>query len=264
VHLRPFPLVDEAALDEDLSFAMDEVVKVVHQALALRKSKDLRVRQPLRSLLCVPANERTGAAVQRFAAVIAGELNVKKVEVASTADGLLSFQVKPDFGKLGRRLGKATPLVAKAVAAMDHGLLSAAQAEERPVTVTVDGTDHLVQPDEFTLLAVTPEGLAVSETASAMLALDIDIDDDLRIEGLARDVVRHVQQLRKERDLEMEDRIHLSWDSDDPDLQQALETWSSYIDAETLSLQTTRGVDLDAAKAVKLTGKPLSLDLTKV
>jgi len=186
------------------------------------------------------------------------------VTVASSADGLLSFQVKPDFGKLGRRLGKATPLVAKAIAAMDHGVLSAAQAEDRPLPVTVDGIDYLIQPDEFALLAVTPEGLAVSETTTAVLALDIDIDDDLHIEGLARDVVRHVQQLRKERDLEMEDRIHLSWDTDDPDLQQALETWSSYIDAETLSLRTTRGVDAAAAKAVKITGKPLSLDLTKV
>lgn len=264
VHLRRFPEVDEAALDEDLSFAMNEVVKVVHQALALRKSKDLRVRQPLRSLLCVPADERTGAAVQRFAAVIAGELNVKQINVASSAGGLLSFQVKPDFGKLGRRLGKATPLVAKAIAAMDHGVLGAAQAEDRPLPVTVDGIDYLVQPDEFALLAVTPEGLAVSETPTAILALDIDIDDELHIEGLARDVVRHVQQLRKERDLEMEDRIHLSWDSDDPDLQQALETWSTYIDAETLSLQTTRGVDADVAKVVKITGKALSIDLTKV
>ncbi len=263
VHLRPFPAVDEAALDEELSFAMDEVVKVVSQALALRKSKDLRVRQPLRTLRCIPTEARTGAAIERFADVIAAELNVKQVVVEDRAEGLLTYQVKPDFGRLGKRLGKATPHVARALQAMDPAAIAAAQAEQRPLPVPVEGTDYLVQPDEVRLEAVTPEGLAVSETPTGTLALDVALDDELRIEGLARDVVRHVQQLRKERDLEMEDRIHLSWDSEDADLARAIESWAEYIDAETLSLRTTRGVDAGAAKQVQITGKALSIDLAK-
>jgi len=265
VHLRPFPQVDESLLDEGLSFSMDEVIKVVSQSLALRKSKDIRVRQPLARLVVVPADERVRAAIDQFSEVIAAELNVKAVEFLDSADGLLSYRVKPNFGLLGKRLGKATPLVAKALGGMDPSEVAAAQREERPLTVPVDGTDYLVEPGEYALETVTPDNLAVSETSTATLALDVAITDALRVEGVARDVVRHVQQLRKERDLEMEDRIHLRWDAGAADLEAAFADWADYVAAETLAVDVLKvgGLAGDAVKTVKLAGQPLAIDLDR-
>ncbi|MDP7115132.1 MAG: DUF5915 domain-containing protein, partial [Myxococcota bacterium] len=265
VHLHAFPQVDEALLDEELSFSMDEVIKVVSQSLALRKSKDMRVRQPLARLVVVPADERVRAAIEQFSEVIAAELNVKAVEFLDSADGLLSYRVKPNFGLLGKRLGKATPLVAKALAGMDPVEVAAAQRDERPLTVAVDGTDYLVEAGEYALETVTPANLAVSETSTATLALDVELTDALRIEGVARDVVRHVQQLRKERDLEMEDRIHLRWDSTGDDLNAALADWANYVAAETLAVDVVKvdGLSGGAVKAIKLAGQILAIDLDR-
>ena len=265
VHLREFPGVDEALLDEELSFSMDQAIKVVSQSLALRKSKDMRVRQPLARLVVVPADDRVREAIAQFAEVIAAELNVKAIEFLDSADELLSYQVKPNFGLLGKRLGKATPHVAKTLGAMDAGEVAAAQRDERPLTVTVDDTDYLIEPTEYALEAVTPDDLAVSETSTAILALDVAITDALRIEGVARDVVRHVQQLRKERDLEMEDRIHLRWDATGDDLPAALADWGDTVAAETLALDVQRvdGLAGDDAKTVKLAGQTLTIDIER-
>jgi len=264
VHLRDFPEVDEALLDEDLSFAMDEVVAVVSQALGLRKTRNLRVRQPLARLIAVPADSRTADAIRTFEDVIAAELNVKAVEIAESADALLSYEVKPNFKVLGRRFGKMTQPVAGALARTSPDALRAAEADGQPYRLDVDGTIHEIQSEEYTLAAVTPEDLAVSETQSVTLALDVAITDELLVEGLARDVVRHVQQLRKERDLEMEDRIHLRWSADGGPLTQAFADWADYIAAETLATTVEPLTDATVGKQVKLAGHALAIDLDRV
>ncbi len=265
IHLRPFPEVDETALDEGLSFAMDQVVRVVSQALGLRKRKDIRVRQPLAVLTVAAEDEPTRTAVKQFADVIAAELNVKSVEVVDEPSALVSHEAKPDFARLGRRLGKATPAVARALAAMPVADLAAAQRADGAVTVVADGAEVLVQPDEFHLVVVTPDHLAVSEAPGLTLALDVTITDALRVEGLARDVVRHVQQLRKERGLEMEDRIVLRYEVDGADLARAWADWGDTISAETLatSVEPTAGLLDGEGKTVTLQGQRLAIDLSK-
>ncbi len=263
IHLRDFPEVDEDLLDEDLSFAMNEVVTVVSQALGLRKAQNQRVRQPLAKLTVVPTDDRTGAAIGQFADVIAAELNVKAVELGESADDLLSYEVKPNFKALGRRLGKMTPRVAAAVAELDPTTLAEATAAGSAVRVTVHDAAYEIEPEDYSLAAVTPDNLAVSETRTATLALDVEITPELQVEGLARDVVRHVQQLRKDRDLEMEDRITLRWSTDDEDLQQAFGVWRDYIAAETLATAMDQIGDLPDGKTVKLVGRRMTIDLDK-
>ncbi len=264
IHLLPFPEVDEQALDEDLSYAMDQVVRLVSQSLALRKSKDIRVRQPLARLIAVPVEKAAGEAIEQFADVIAAELNVKQVVVEDSTEGLLTYQVKADFGKLGKRLGKATPLVAKALAGMDPAALQAAQKSDNPVVVAYGDEQTEIEPDEFKLVAVTPDNLAVSETPAGVTALDVDITDELHIEGLARDVVRQIQQLRKDRDLEMDDHIVLRWEATG-DVARAFSDWEEYIQREILAdrMERAEGLADGDAKSVKFSGQQLSIDLTR-
>jgi isoleucyl-tRNA synthetase len=261
----PFPEVDEAALDADLSFAMDQAIHVVSSALALRKSKDIRVRQPLSRLVVVPADATTRSAIERFEDVIAAEINVKAIELRDDAEALVRHEAKPDFGRLGKRFGKKTQAVAQAIRAMDPDELRAAQKEGRDVMVSVDGEQEAIQSDEFSLVEVVPEGLAASETAAGTLAIDLVVTDELRIEGLARDVVRHVQQLRKEKDLEMEDRIVLRYEVEGDDLSRAFVDWDDYIRAETLASEMSADTGLlgGPAKQVKLGAHRLAIDLER-
>jgi isoleucyl-tRNA synthetase len=265
IHLTPFPEVDEAALDADLSFAMDQVVHVVSSALPPPKNPDIRVRQPLSRLIVAPADATTRSAIQRFEDVIAAEINVKAIELRDSAERLVRHEAKPDFGKLGKRFGKNTQAVAEAIRAVDPKVLRAAQREDRAVTVVVNGEQEEIQGDEFSLVEVVPEGLAVSETAAGTLAIDLVLTDALRIEGLARDVVRHVQQLRKEKDLEMEDRIVLRYEVEGEQLSLAFEEWNAYIRAETLATEMAASAGLfgGSAKQIKLGTHRLAIDLER-
>jgi isoleucyl-tRNA synthetase len=258
VHLCDFPVAGER--DEQLEFDMEVARETVGLGLSARSQSKLKVRQPLRAAVVVAA-DRERAALDRLGDVVREELNVKEIRYVAQADELGSYEIKPNYRALGPRFGKAMPQVAAAVAALDPAQVSAALREGRPVGVNVDGHDHDLFAEDLSLVMKPLEGYQLEREGSHAVALELELDDELRREGLAREVVHAVQNARKSAGLEVEDRIALRLGGDD-ELLAAADAHAEYIKGETLALTLAFDADGDGAAAT-IEGRELRILLSR-
>ena len=237
VHLCDWPAADER--DLELEAAMEVARETVRLGLAARGQAKVKVRQPLHEAVVVAAGrERT--AIERLAGVVRDELNVKTLRFVEQADELGSYDVRPNYRTLGPRFGKAMPQVAAAVAALDPTHVAAALRDGRTIGVHHDGHDHELDAADL-LLALQPlPGYQLEREGSHAVALELALDDDLRREGLAREVVHAVQSARKAAGLAVEDRIALTLDGD-AELMDAARAHEPYVAGETLAVEVTFG-----------------------
>jgi isoleucyl-tRNA synthetase len=239
VHLCDWPEAGER--DLELEEAMDVARETVRLGLRARSASDVKLRQPLREAVVVAAG-RERAALERLADVVREQLNVKSLRFVEAADELGSYEIKPNYRTLGPRFGKAMPQVAAAVAALEPGRVAEAVRAGRPVGIAVDGHDHELGADDV-LLAMAPlEGYQLEREGSHAVALELAVDDDLRREGLAREVVHAVQNARKAAGLAVEDRIRLVLGGDE-ELLGAARAHEDYVAGEVLAIE----VDYDGA-----------------
>jgi isoleucyl-tRNA synthetase len=232
VHLEDWPEV--GPIDRRLERDMAVVRETVRLGLAARGQSKLKVRQPLRAAVVVAAGEER-AAIERLADVALEELNVKELRYVSQADELGSYEVKPNYRALGPRFGKQMPQVAAAVAALDPGHVAGALRDGGRVGISIDGHDHELGPDDL-LLAMQPlDGYQLEREGSHAVALELELDDELRREGLAREIVHAVQSARKTAGLQVEDRIELALGGDE-ELLAAARAFEDYIARETLAV----------------------------
>ncbi|WP_370652967.1 isoleucine--tRNA ligase, partial [Frankia sp. CIT1] len=229
VHLADWPRAADDLVDTRLAAQMDLVRRLVELGRAARASSGVRTRQPLARAV-VAAPEFAGLPAD-LRAQIADELNVAAVEGA-TAD-VVDVTVKPNFRALGRRFGKRTPLVAAAIATAGppvHGRL----------TVEVDGDRLDLDGDDLIITETPREGWAVTSESGLSVALDLEITPALRRAGIARDVVRVLQDARKTSGLDITDRVDIRWSADTPATAQALLEHGSAVAAEVLAVSFTR------------------------
>ena len=238
VHLCDFP--EAGARDEALEGAMAVARETVRLGLAARGHGRLKVRQPLRAAVVVAAGEER-AAIERMESIVLEELNVKALRFVSEADELGSYEVKPNYRALGPRFGKKMPQVAAAVEALDPSHVAVALRNGGHVGINVDGHDHELGAGDLTLAMQPLEGYQLEREGSHAVALELELDDALRREGIAREVVHAVQNARKAAGLQVEDRIALGLGGDDALLAAAREH-ERYVAGETLAVR----VDYDA------------------
>ena len=194
-----------------------------------RAHAKLKVRQPLSEAVVVAA-DREREAIERLERLLTEELNVKSVRYVSEADELGRFELKPNYRELGPRFGKAMPQVVAAVAALDPARL---RAGER-VGINIDGHEHEIGPNDVTMALQPLDGYQVERSGTHAVALNLELDDRLRREGLAREVVHAVQAARKDAGLNVEDRIALTLGGDD-ELLEAARAHQDYVSRETLA-----------------------------
>ena len=259
VHLCDFPAPGER--DQQLEHDMAVAREAVQLGLAARGQAKVKVRQPLREAVVVAAG-RERDAIERLADVVRDELNVKSLRFVSAADELGRYEIKPNYRALGPRFGKRMPQVAEAVAALDPGHVAEALREGRPVGVAIDGKDHQLGPDDLQLAIQPLDGYQLEREGSHAVALDLTLTDELRREGLAREVVRAVQSARKDAGLAVEDRIALSLGGDG-DLLDAARAHEDYVSRETLATSIDYGGDGAAAPA-EIEGRELRIGLARV
>jgi isoleucyl-tRNA synthetase len=261
VHLTDFPDVDPARpRDEPLEVAMAVVRESVRLGLAARGQSKLKVRQPLRAAVVVAAGEER-AAIERLADVVLEELNVKELRYVSQADELGSYEIKPNYRALGPRFGKQMPQVAAAVAALEAGHVADALRTGAKVAISIDGHDHELDADDL-LLAMKPlDGYQLEREGSHAVALELELDPELRSEGLAREIVHAVQGARKSAGLKVEDRIVLTLGGDE-ELLAAARSLESYLAAETLAVEVGYG-EGDGEMAT-IEGRPLHIGVRVV
>ncbi len=256
VHLRDFP--EPGPRDEGLEAAMAVAREAVRLGLAARMQAKLKVRQPLHAAVVV-ATGAERAAIERLGDVVREELNVRELRFAAAADELGRVEVKPNYRSLGPRFGREMPLVAAAVASLEPAEVSSALREGRPVGISIGGRDHALQPDDL-LIGMQPlEGYQLEREGSHAVALELALDDDLRREGLAREVVHAVQTARKDAGLAVEDRIALTL-AGDAELLAAARAHEDYVGGETLATSIAYDGEGDGEPAT-VDGRPLRIGI---
>ncbi len=234
IHWSDYPQADESRIDADLETAMATTRQVISMGRHLRTTNDLRVRQPLHALTVITRDDDVAAAVDAHRSLISRELNVRAVSVRADEGDLVTLSAKPNFKVLGPRLGKEMGRVAGGVAQLSHDQL-AAVAEGG----TVEVAGHQLASADLDIRREPNEGTVVESFGGLAVALDTTVDEELAIEGLARDLVSQVQQVRRDLDLDVSDRIVLGWASEDPDIRAAFAAHGETIAAEVLAVTVT-------------------------
>ncbi|HMP61170.1 MAG TPA: DUF5915 domain-containing protein, partial [Gemmatales bacterium] len=266
IHHEPYPEPQPQLIDAELSADMEALLRLVSLTKALRNQVKIKVRQPLALLKVQPGSEADRRALVRFSSQIEEECNVKCAGLHEHSTGaLVTFELRPNPKTLGPRLGPKLRSAAAALAALPADEAGRKLLSGQAVTVHVDGEDLPLGPDEVSVTTKAPEGWAVIVDRGTILALDTRITEELKREGLARDVVRNIQELRKEADLNLDDRIRLWLQSGGSELQAALTQFREYIMAETLCTEwATAALGADAArKTVKIDGQELDIHLCR-
>jgi isoleucyl-tRNA synthetase len=233
VHLTDFPEAKER--DMELEQGMAIARETVRLGLAARAQARLKIRQPLRAAVVVASGPEREA-IERLAELVREEVNVHELRFVAAADELSTVEVKPNYRTLGPRFGRQMPTVAAAVAGLDGARVATAVREGRPVAVSIDGHDHELEPADLLLVLKPFEGYQVEREGSHAVALELSLDDELRAEGWAREIVHGVQAARREAGLEVSDRITLSFEGDN-ELMAAAQAHEPYIAGETLAVE---------------------------
>ncbi|MBI0296422.1 isoleucine--tRNA ligase [Streptomyces sp. PRKS01-29] len=256
VHLTTWPEPDRSMIDPALSERMALVRRLVELGRATRAESGVKTRQPLsRALVAASGFEALGAELR---AQIEEELNVSSLASLSEVGGsLVDTTAKANFRALGKRFGKGTQPVAKAIAEADAAALSVALREGN-ASVVVDGETVALSPDEVIITETPREGWSVASDAGATVALDLEITPELRRAGLARDAIRLIQEARKNSGLDVADRIALRWQSTDEELRQALTDHAELIADEVLATDFASG-DGEEGYGEQFTDAPLGL-----
>ncbi len=258
VHLTDWP--EPEPRDEVLEEAMAIARETVRLGLAARGAAKIKVRQPLHEAVVVAAG-RERDAIERLGEVVREELNVKQLRFVSQADELGSYTLKPNYRTLGPRFGKAMPQVAEAVAALDADHVAAALRGGRPVGVFIDGHDHTLGPDDLQIAMAPLAGYQLEREGSHAVALELSVDDDLRREGLAREIVHAVQLARRETGLDISDRIVLTLDGD-ADLLDAARYHEDYLSGEVLAIAVHYSAN-GTARVARIEGRELRIALAR-
>jgi len=266
VHLASFPEADAACIDTELEARMALAQQISSQVLSLRKRERLRVRQPLRRVLVPVLNEQMASRIETMASLIRGEVNVKAIEVVRDGENTevsIVKRVKPDFKALGPKFGKRMKAVAAAVNGLDAEGIATLEREGRVAVNPADGQgEAVVEATEVAILTDDIPGWLVSSTGGVTVALDISLDDALKGEGLARELVNRVQNLRKDAGLEVTDRIALTVDAA-PEVEAVMKDNLDYIADETLANEV-RWEAISGADRIELSeGIDVALAVTK-
>jgi isoleucyl-tRNA synthetase len=260
VHLASWPSYDEGAVDQQLSEGVALARRLVELGRAARADAKVRTRQPLRRALV--ASSAYARLSDELRAEVAEELNIGTVEPLSSAEGLVDFTAKGNFRALGKRFAKQTPVVAAAIAAADASGLAASLHAEGKATVNVDGENVEVLADEVIVSERPREGWSVVNEQGETVALDLELTPELVRAGLAREVVRLVQEARKASGFEVSDRIALRW-SASGDTAAALHEHEELIRGEVLATEVEETADLDGS-AVRDADLGLAFTVTRV
>src|SRR5436190_10153912 len=254
VHLCDYP--EPAPRDEELERAMAVVRDAVELGRSARSHGKIKLRQPLREAVIVAA-AREREAIERLERLVLDELNVKELRYVSEADELGRWELKPNYRTLGPRLGKDLPPVADAVAALDASHAAGTLRDGGTVGILINGSDHPLTADDVQLVLQPLEGYQVERSGTHAVALNLELDDELRREGLAREVVHAIQSARKSAGLNVEDRIALTLGGDD-ELLDAVRANEAYVTGETLA--TSLSYDgASGGETTAIEGRPLTI-----
>ncbi|MEI7896397.1 MAG: isoleucine--tRNA ligase [bacterium] len=255
VHLTEFPQADLALIDKDLEERMELAQKISSMVLSIRKSTRIRVRQPLNKVMVPVLNDHLAAQIDAVKNLILSEVNVRELEYITDTAGILVKKVKPDFKKLGPRYGKLMKQLAVAVTEITQQEISTLEKDGK-LAIQVEGQPVELLLDDVEILSEDIPGWQIASMGTLTVALDITITPELFQEGIAREVINRIQNLRKDKGYEVTDKIMVKFQSH-TEVDEAVHRNISYICSETLaqSFDVVTEIDESAKTLIEITDK---------
>ena len=261
VHLSVFPKSDESKIDSDLEEKMDVAQKITTMALSLRKKERVRVRQPLQKIMIPVSGDKMKDQINSVQDILLSELNIKEIEFISTDSDILTKQIKPNFKTLGPKFGKDMKLIASKVNQFTAEDIKKIEVEGNFVInhdITIDLSDVEISSADI-------PGWQVMSQDGITVALDVTISDNLQEEGLARELVNRIQNIRKDKDFKVTDKIEITVEKNEA-MENAITNNFSYICGETLanSLEVVNDLKNEKINIDLVDGISLNIDIKKI
>ncbi len=264
VHLADFPGVDASAIDSDLEFRMATAQQLTSLVLSLRHKAKMKVRQPLAKMLVPASDDSQRRVFESVSDIVTAEVNVKRLEIVSGDNEVFVKRVEPDFKKLGPKFGKSM----KQAAALIKGLAKediARLERDGGIDIAIDGNDVHVDIADVRIISEDIPGWLVANEGSLTVALDIELTDALRREGLAREIINRVQNIRKDRGYEITDTVTLVF-APGKEVEAAVESFGDYIATQVLARAIAVAPVADAsptAEQLDIDGLAVRVDISR-
>ena len=264
VHLEDFPVSDASLIDESLERKMNKAQQISSMVLSLRKKESLRVRQPLQRIMIPVSDQQDRDDIMAVAELIKSEVNIKAIELIDDASDILVKSIKPNFKVLGPKFGKNMRFVSQAVAKFNKDDIAFLE-KNKSINIEIDKKQVSLTLDEFEISSQDIEGWLVANNNSLTIALDIQINEELKNEGIAREFVNRIQNLRKNSGLEVTDKININIENNTV-IENALLKNIDYIKTETLSdnLLFDNNMDINDSTLVEFDDIKTHLQIHKI
>ncbi len=252
VHLTTFPVENEAYIDMDLEDRMNMAQRISSMVLGLRRKVSLKVRQPLNKILIPVLNENTARQLDAVKNIILAEVNIKTMEYLDDTSGVLVKKIKPNFKTLGPKYGKNMKPIADFIGQMNQADIATMERENQ-IKAAIAGQDVVITIDDVEILSEDIPGWQVANDGPLTVAIDITVTEELRNEGIAREFINRIQNLRKDSGYEVTDKI-LVQIMDHPEISAAITEHKSYIGVQTLAktIELVANLEQNTAKLVEL------------
>lgn len=261
VHHTDFPVANEALIDSDLEISMQMAQDASSLVLSLRKKENIRVRQPLQKILVPVLNDAFEEHFKRIENLVLAEVNIKEVQYIRDTDGFIKKKIKPNFKALGSKLGPKMKEVSNAVNAFTQEDIAKIEREGQ-YTLPVGGEDFDLLLADVEISSEDIPGWLVAAQGNLTVALDITITDELRNEGNARELVNRIQNLRKDKDYNVTDRIQVEVERHE-EINNAIVNFKDYICTEVLAEDLTLADNLSGGDSVEVNGLELKVLIDK-
>ena len=261
VHLAKFPEYKEDMIDKELEVRMQMAQDVTSMVLALRRKVNIKVRQPLQCIMIPVVDEEQRAHIEAVKALIMSEVNVKDIKFVDGAAGVLVKKVKCDFKKMGQKFGKQMKAVAAAVAEMSQEAIAELE-KNGSYTLQLDGTDVLVEATDVEIFSEDIPGWLVANEGKLTVALDVTVTEELRREGIARELVNRIQNIRKSSGLEITDKIKITL-SKNQQTDDAVNEYKDYICNQVLGTLLTLADDVESGTVLEFDDFKLYVSVVK-
>jgi isoleucyl-tRNA synthetase len=237
VHLAKFPVCNEALINEELEARMQMAQDVTSMTLALRRKVNIKVRQPLQCIMIPVVDDEQRAHIEAVKSLIMNEVNVKEIKFVEGSEGVLVKRVKCDFKKLGPKFGKQMKAVAAAVAELSQEAI--AQLERNgSYALTIDGNEAVIEAGDVEIFSEDIPGWLVANEGKLTVALEVTVTEELQREGIARELVNRIQNIRKSSGFEITDKITIVL-SKNAQTDAAVEQYKAYICNQVLATSLT-------------------------
>ena len=266
VHFVQMPVSDESLIDADLEERVSLSQTATSMVLALRKKVGIPVRQPLQKMMVPVISEQVRTRLSAVKDLILTEVNVKEMEFVENTEGILTKKIKPNFKTLGKVYGSRMKEIAAAFGALDQGTISAIQRAEAAgenYVLALPGGEVALAPGDYQISSEDMPGWLVASQGALTVALDIEISPELRKEGLARELVNRIQNIRKASGFEVTDRVIVTIEPNEA-LQEALETFGAYVCSQTLAVDIRFAPDPAGAVEVEWEDGTLAIGVVRL